>query len=181
MSPMASQITSLIIVFTTVYSGADQRKHQSSPSLALVRGIQRWPVTSPHKETVTRKTFPFDDVIIIHRSNKPIVDELRHLDFCLSIIKENIDKYGDPGKKLPKSLFSQYYWKLTPCQWCNVKIYLCISLMSIDLNHKTAILETCFHSKWGGPTSDPLLYHILCTTCTWITCTFLVLSIFIDS
>ena len=45
--------------------GADQRKHQSSASLALVRGIHRWPVNSPHKGPVTRKMFPFDDVIMI--------------------------------------------------------------------------------------------------------------------
>ena len=64
MSPMASQITSLTIVNSTVYSGADQRKHQSSASLAFVRGIHRWPVNSPHKWPVTRKMFPFDDVII---------------------------------------------------------------------------------------------------------------------
>ena len=41
MSTMASQITSLIVVYSTVYSGLDQRKHQSSASLAFVRGIHR--------------------------------------------------------------------------------------------------------------------------------------------
>ena len=67
---MASQITSLTIVYSTVYSGADQRKHQSSASLAFVRGIHRWPVNSPHKGPVTRKIFPFDNVIMssTHRS-----------------------------------------------------------------------------------------------------------------
>ena len=64
MGMMASQITSLTIVYSTVYSGADQRKHQSSASLAFVRGIHRGPVNSPHKWPVTRKTFPFDDVIM---------------------------------------------------------------------------------------------------------------------
>ena len=64
MSAMASQITSLTIVYPTVYSGADQRKHQSSASLAFVRGIHRWPANSPHKWPVTRKMFPFDDVIM---------------------------------------------------------------------------------------------------------------------
>ena len=68
MNPMASRITSLTIVYSTVYSGADQRKHQSYASLAFVRGIHRWPVNSPHKGPVTRKMFPFDDVIMI----KPI-------------------------------------------------------------------------------------------------------------
>ena len=62
---MASQITSLTIVYATVYSGADQRKHQSSASLAFVRGIHRGPVNSLRKWPVTRKMFPFDDVIMI--------------------------------------------------------------------------------------------------------------------
>ena len=42
--------------------GPDQRKHQSSASLAFVRGIHLWPVNHPHKGPVTRKMFPFDDV-----------------------------------------------------------------------------------------------------------------------
>ena len=61
---MASQITSITIVYSAVYLGTDQRKHQSSASLAFVQGIHRWPVNSPHKGPVTRKMFPFDDVII---------------------------------------------------------------------------------------------------------------------
>ena len=84
MGTMASQITSLTIVYSTVYSGAHQRKHQSSVSLAFVRGIHRGPgtgikapqllvsslsegnppVDSPHKWPVTRKMFPVDDVIM---------------------------------------------------------------------------------------------------------------------
>ena len=63
MDSMASQITSLTIVYSAVYSGADQRKYQSSASLAFVREIHRGPANSPHKWPVTRKTFPFDDVI----------------------------------------------------------------------------------------------------------------------
>ena len=64
MGTMASQITNLMIVYSTVYSGADQRKHQSSASLAFVRGIHRSPVKSLHKWPVTRKMFPFHDVIM---------------------------------------------------------------------------------------------------------------------
>ena len=64
MSTMASQITSLTIVYSTVYSGTDQRKHQSSASLAFVRRIHQWPVNSPHKAPVTQKMFSFDDVIM---------------------------------------------------------------------------------------------------------------------
>ena len=64
MGAMASQITSLTIVYSTVYSDADQRKHQSSASLAFVRGIYRGPLKSPHKWPVTGKIFPFHDVIM---------------------------------------------------------------------------------------------------------------------
>ena len=62
---VASQITSLTTVYTTVYSVTDQRKHQSSASLAFVREIHRWPVNSPHKGPVTRKMFPFEEVIMV--------------------------------------------------------------------------------------------------------------------
>ena len=64
MGTAASQINSLTIVYKTVYSDADQSKHQSSVSLAFVWGIHRGPVNSPHKWPVTRKMFPFDDVIM---------------------------------------------------------------------------------------------------------------------
>ena len=66
MSTIASQITSLTIVYSTVHWGADQSKHQSPASLAFVWGIHRGPVNSPHKWPVTRKMFPFDDVIMIY-------------------------------------------------------------------------------------------------------------------
>ena len=64
MSAIASQITSLTIVYSTVPAGAHQKKHQSSASLAFVRGIHRWPMNSPHKWPVTRKMFRFNDVIM---------------------------------------------------------------------------------------------------------------------
>ena len=64
MNTMASQIISLTIVYSTIYWGADQWKHQSSASLAFVWGSHRWPVNSPHTWPVTRKMFPFDDVIV---------------------------------------------------------------------------------------------------------------------
>ena len=61
---MVSQITSLtVVVYPTVYSGTDQRKHQSSASLAFVRGIHRWPVNSLHKWPVMQKIFPFDNIM----------------------------------------------------------------------------------------------------------------------
>ena len=50
---------------SNVYSGADQRKHQSSASLGFVWEIHRWPVNSSHKWPVTRRMLPFDDVITL--------------------------------------------------------------------------------------------------------------------
>ena len=70
MGAMASQITSLTIVYSTVNSGADERKHQSSASLAFVWGSHREPVNSPHKWPVTRKMFPFNDVIVLQTAFK---------------------------------------------------------------------------------------------------------------
>ena len=64
MGAIASQITGLTIVCSIVYSDADQRKHQSCASLVFVLGIHRGPLNSPHKWPVTRKMFPFDDVIM---------------------------------------------------------------------------------------------------------------------
>ena len=63
MGMMASQITGVSVVFSTVYSGSYQRKHQSSASLAFVWGIHQRPVNSLHKGPVTWKMFPFDDAI----------------------------------------------------------------------------------------------------------------------
>ena len=64
MGAIASQITSLAIVYSTVCSDTDQRKHRSSALLVFVRGIHRGPVDSPHKWPVTRKMFSFEDVIM---------------------------------------------------------------------------------------------------------------------
>ena len=69
MGTIASQITSLMIAYSIIYSDADQSKHQSSTSLAFVRGIHRGPMISPHKWPVTQKMFPFDD-IILHWHNR---------------------------------------------------------------------------------------------------------------
>ena len=65
----ASQIAGVSIICSTVCSGADQRKHQSLASLALVRGIQRWPVDSHHRGPVTRKMLPFDYVIVYKKKS----------------------------------------------------------------------------------------------------------------
>ena len=67
MGVIASQITSLTVVYSIVYSDADRRKHQQVPHhWPLCREIHRGPVKSPHKWPVTRKMFPFDFIMICH-------------------------------------------------------------------------------------------------------------------
>ena len=118
MSTMASQITGLTIVYPSVYSGADQRKHQSSASLAFVRGIHWSPVSSPHKGPVTRKMFPFDDVImkclclclrfiwlwiimIINKENMPFVGLKRDTrDAIVHVITTDLMNYYVPSLSL---------------------------------------------------------------------------------
>ena len=89
MTMLASQITSLMVVYSIVYSGVNQRKHQSSASLAFVREIHRGPVNFPHKWPVTRKMFPFDDVIMDEnacdyvRKMSTIFPQPHCVDFCV--------------------------------------------------------------------------------------------------
>ena len=64
MNTIASQIIGISIICSTISSGTDQRKHQSSASLAFMRGIHWWPVDSLHKGPVMQEMFPFDELIM---------------------------------------------------------------------------------------------------------------------
>ena len=85
MGAIAFQITSLTIVYSTVYSDADQKKHQSSASLAFVWGIHQ----GPHKWPVTPKMFPFDDVIMKRHYNK--IKHMRETDNGNEICSSSFD------------------------------------------------------------------------------------------
>ena len=145
MGAIASQITNLAIVYSTVYSDADQRKHQSSASLAFVRGIHRRPVNSPHKWPVTRKMFPFDDVIMfkwflhfgpsLHRdpggfSSQRSVVRMCHLMLARTSRWTNNQNTGD---------LRLYCTQVTPL-WCWPKLSVaCISFVLICVLFITAI------------------------------------------
>ena len=105
MSAMASQSTS---VYSSANSGTYQRKHQSSASLAFVRGIHRWPVNSPHKGPVTWKMFPFDDVIM---SNKNTIATRFEWLSCKSFVKwiSDVISWNIGWKACPQGTF----WYLT--------------------------------------------------------------------
>ena len=68
MDAIASQITSLTIVYSTFHSGADQSKHQSSASLAFVWGIQPGTGEFPAQMASNAENVPFDDVIMFFLS-----------------------------------------------------------------------------------------------------------------
>ena len=121
MNMMASQITSVSIVYSTVCSGADQRKHQSSASLAFVRGIHRWPVNSQHKWPVTRKMFVLDDVIMMYIFQPQYPHQIMHTICTLSCLccgrgrGEGIEKGLRAFKSKSSSIFT--------CEW---KAYLSV-------------------------------------------------------
>ena len=113
MIAMTSQIASLTIVYSVVYSGADQGKHQRSASLAFVREIHRWPVNSPHKGPVTRKMFPFDDVICFNLTHPQLY--IYFLNYALTIYGVLVDvNYISIETRKPtlKSSYSNWWGRL---------------------------------------------------------------------
>ena len=134
MNVLASQITSLAIVYSSVYPGADQRKYQSSGSLAFVPGIHRWPMNSPHKGPVTRNMLPFDDVIMAWNENtsrnrtRPHVCHLkRHRD-----TKKDIDLF-----------FGIVQWYA----WVYISSYISINMLEKIFWTRPWIIQPYFHSS----------------------------------
>ena len=58
------------------------KKASKHPSLAFVRGIHRWPMNSPHKWPVTRKMYPFDDVVMCSTNIPSQQIEVFKVDMC---------------------------------------------------------------------------------------------------
>ena len=93
MTMLASQITSLTVVYSIVYSGVNQRKHQSSASLAFVWEIHRGPVNFPHKWPVTRKMFPFDDVIMWKFTDDRDLNDKENIGPGKGMTRHNLNKF----------------------------------------------------------------------------------------
>ena len=130
MGVITSQITSL----TIVYSDANQRKHQSSASLAFVRGIHRGPVNSPHKWPVTRKMFPFDDVIMytqhLMTSSIPVVE-------CFAVV------YMDRNC----SIESPMYMLQTTTEY-NVLTNMCHTYLTLKIWYHSIENKTMIYSQY---------------------------------
>ena len=117
-SAMASQTISVSIVCSTVCWGANQRKYRSSASLVFVRGIHRWPVDSHHKGPVTRKMFPFDDVIMIPGLPVPSLP--------VAIFEMSAIEYGDSQENAEKrklSICTPQHVIVTDLQYSHLNIW----------------------------------------------------------
>ena len=182
MNSMASQITNLMIVYSTVYSRADQRKHQSSASLAFVWGIYRGPVNSPHKWPVTRKIFPIDDFIMNQSHQRYIffnwrslaINRLRARDRLVSIghLLQNIcltlssDPFDDPWDTFNEtgSMYKQKFdWTIRcPLQWHHNKHHGVSNHRHLDCllsrlfrhTHTQNIKAPRHWHLWGESTND---------------------------
>ena len=110
MSAMASQITAVSIVWSSVCWGSDERKHQSCTSLAFVRGINRRPVDILHKGPVTRILFLFEDVIMKESCPHyfPLVLEIHR--WPLGPVKVCFDVFFDVN-------FNKMLNKQSSCRW----------------------------------------------------------------
>ena len=65
--------------------GRRSKKTSKLASLAFVQGIHRGPVNSPHKGPVTRKMFPFDDVIMVFCAHKHVIQPYIFADFFFRV------------------------------------------------------------------------------------------------
>ena len=123
MGAMATHITTLTIVYSTIFSGADQRTHQTSASLAFVREIHRWPMHSLYKWPVKRKMFPFDDVIM----NYEEIDKKKGVSIFRRHVKRDMTL---------NSILLQYIPMIF--SWCNPKknSFVCIQLQLMFVSQK---------------------------------------------
>ena len=135
MTAMASPILGVSIVYSTVCSGADQRTHQNSASLAFVRGIHRGPVNSPHKGPAARKMLPFDDVIMTFN---PIQVTAKHLQIKILIESTHARSMDLSFIEEVNPILAKPPWNSLEFQWRFIKA-------KVDLFNKK--------SHWGAECS----------------------------
>ena len=153
MTMLASQITSLTVVYSIVYSGVNQRKHQSSASLAFVREIHRGPVNFPHKWPVTRKMFPFDDVIM-YISIYIYTTYIYHLKYHPQRCRDVFCKISD---RLDYSNIDVSFAKALDAVLCDTEMPKYLTYMRYRARARvTAIYGTRDHWTWWDKMSNNL-------------------------
>ena len=146
MSAIASQITSLTIVYSTVYSDANQSKHLGSASLAFVWGSHSGPVNSPHKWPVTRKMFPFDE-------NFPFVLKCKHDHFMLfgywaTWVKEVFQTLASSYKRSGRPRHANNT-SVTCTSMCNLHVlYLLRSETTIRWQYNVTGVNSKYRESW---------------------------------
>ena len=117
MSAMKSQITSFTTFHFTIYSRADQSKHQSAASLAFVRRFHRWPGSnngmSPgrHQAIIWAK----DEILLIWplgTNFSEMLIEIHTFPFTKVFVKISSAK-----KWRPFCLTVKWYFLLHECCW----------------------------------------------------------------
>ena len=157
MSAMASQITSLTIVYSIVYSYPDQSKHQNSASLAFVWGIHRGPVNSPHKWPVTRKMFPFDYVIMVRSFMRLLWENWRRYNgiapYFAMPVSQSIYVYAgapppmqyrasDPSEQTVPAL-----WRDRVLPGCNGPVERKDGILNVNIWHIYGLTQDCSNSS----------------------------------
>ena len=150
MGAMASQITSLTIVYRNVYWGADQRKYQSSAPLAFVCGIHRRPGNSPHKGPVTWKIVLFDVVIMEGRLFRECwtysFGLYQFVTSKMCLCQHNL-WFSFLGMSIHKSLllYDHYFGEIIqrkyPTRHLCLTLHICIYLVD-DRNNESYIIKT---------------------------------------
>ena len=152
MSAVASQITSLAIVYSNVYSGADQRKHQSSASLAFMGGIHRWRVNTPHKGTKGQyrgKYFHFMTSSWENRSNWSLLNAVGGLQYLRCICTKK-----DKGESYATNKRVSYSFKISI--WKTKLLYVNLPSLCPYINHTS----THISKKQSGMTYKPKLHIV---------------------
>ena len=153
MGTIASQITSLTIVYSSVYSGADQRKPQSSASLAFMWRVPRGPVNSPHKWPVTLKMFPFYNVIMYKNNLSGIFSDIDTVTVWCDLSAYLADPFGPVVfTHVPYSNKSLIYVYvrciISIMRPLKLKEFLCICL-KIFQRHWSCVLDTIMWDLTG--------------------------------
>ena len=95
-----------------------RRSKKTSKLRVTMRGIHRGPVNSPHRWPVTRKMFPFDDVIMCLTDPR-----LSYRDTCQILMWFFFPKYIPPGRNVRHS--EGYIFK---CIFLNENVLISIKI-----------------------------------------------------
>ena len=119
MDTVASQITSLTIIYSTNYSDADQRKQRSSASLAFVREFHRWPVNSPPKWPVTRKinVYTSTDFSIDHQRISEEFHPINLYGYRVGWARDTLNGLGSLLTTYSLLKRSTFYAMIVLCHW----------------------------------------------------------------